>query len=200
MAARSLQWTTAAATTLCILATMATVGTAQLSGHPTVTRPADLTPEVAQGIYDAILPQIASGYRAAGFDFIRNFSRWQRANTAPFRSATHGERFVNVYVNRGALAYLKGDPTAVLDDGAVIVKDGFTAMSDGALYPGPASVMTKEGGVEGGWRYILIMPDGSVLADSAGATRDATASCAACHERERVGTEPLFFVGATADR
>ena len=60
-----------------------------------------------------------AGYRLSGVSAARNFPRWQRYNSAPYRSATHGERFVNNYANAPAAAYGRFEAAGIMPAGAV---------------------------------------------------------------------------------
>lgn len=67
-----------------------------------------------------------------------DWASYMKMNTAPVRSAPHGRRLVDTYVNTaGAAAYL--DDTAEIPVGTIVVKTSWEA--DGA--PGPIFVMEK---------------------------------------------------------
>ena len=84
-----------------------------------------------------------------------------------FDSASHGRRYVNVYVNPSGRDYgelTKGEKMPV---GTLIAKDSFSLTAEGELLPGPLFVMEKMGPgfnyVSGDWRYVMIMPDGEIF-------------------------------------
>jgi hypothetical protein len=169
------------------------------SRHLRVENPATLSPEDAEAIYEALLPGMVAGYRlneaAAASDYID----WPRYNTAPYRSATHGQRFVNNYANATAQAYGLFEEAGVLPVGSILAKDSFTVTSDGIVQPGPLFLMEKMPAgfnyVTGDWRYIMIMPDGSLFGATLGENDARVDYCIGCHLAASVrGYDHIFFV------
>ena len=68
-------------------------------GHLKIERPAKLSKEEAEKIYRRVGPRMARGYAATGDRIARDFRKWRRYNISPYRSATHGNRYVNNYAN-----------------------------------------------------------------------------------------------------
>jgi len=56
------------------------------------TSAATLTHEDAQSIYEAMLPGMLAGYGLNVDPVADDYVTWPRYNTAPYRSATHGQR------------------------------------------------------------------------------------------------------------
>lgn len=168
-----------------------------LMGHITIERPAELTGEEALDVYQALSTVMADGYARARMPLVRGYQSWQRYNSAPYRSATHGRRFVNNYANHLAGGYERIDQGVRMAPGAVLAKDSFTVTDEGRALPAPLFVMEKlaEGASPetGDWRYLEILPDGSVFGDSQGAGRERVAFCHDCHAGV-ADADYLFFV------
>ena len=166
-------------------------------GHFAAPAPADLTPDEAAAIYDDIRGQMISGYRLSGNSAARNFTRWRRFNSAPYRSATHGERFVNNYANASAEAYGAYEAAGTMPPGAVVVKDTFYVSQAGGVFPGALMIMEKmEAGFSdatGDWRYSMIMPDGSLFGTTGGENAQSVAFCVDCHALA-AENDYLFFL------
>ena len=168
-------------------------------GHFKVERPADLFPNTAETIYQNIRVEMASGYALARLDNVRRYLTWRRFNKAPYRSATHGARYVNNYSNRVGESYGLFENAGPMPPGTVLLKDSFTATADGAIFPGPMFVMEKMADgfnrASGNWRYTMVMPDGSLFGETNGVSSDNVAFCIGCHAM-RAEWDHLFFVPA----
>lgn len=165
--------------------------------HFKVERPADMFPDTAEAVYQNIRAEMAAGYALARMPGLRNYLGWRRFNKAPYRSATHGARYVNNYGNRLAREYGQFEKVGRLPEGAVLVKDSFTATADGGIYPGPMFVMKKMSAgfnaASGDWRYSMILPDGSLFGETGGVNGESVNFCIGCHAtRERY--DHLFFL------
>jgi hypothetical protein len=165
--------------------------------HFKVERPADMFPNTAETVYQNIRAEMAAGYALARMPELRNYPSWRRFNRAPYRSATHGARYVNNYANRIGGNYGAFEQAGRLPEGSMLVKDSFTATVDGGIYPGPLFVMEKmEAGFNpqsGNWRYTMIMPDGSLFGETNGVNSQSVAFCIGCHAA-RAATDHLFFL------
>jgi len=166
-------------------------------GHFKVERPADMFPNAAETVYRNIRAEMAAGYALARMPALRNYLGWRRHNKAPYRSATHGARYVNNYSNRRGEGYGRFEAAGPLPAGSILVKDSFTATADGAIYPGPMFIMEKmEAGFNppsGDWRYTMIMPDGSLFGETNGVNTDSVGFCIGCHAT-RADDDHLFFL------
>ncbi len=165
--------------------------------HFKVERPADMFPNTAETVYQNIRAEMAAGYVLARMPELRNYLSWRRFNKAPYRSATHGARYVNNYANRIGEGYGAFEAVGRLPGGTILVKDSFTATADGGIYPGPMFVMEKMAAgfnpESGNWRYSMIMPDGSLFGETNGVNSRSVAFCIGCHAT-RADTDHLFFL------
>lgn len=166
--------------------------------HFTVERPAGVTGEDAEVIYRQILDEMVAAYRLAEMPFTEGYTRWQRFNRVPYRSAQHGERYVNNYANEKGAAYGRFEASDPLPEGAILLKDSFAVTADGGVFSGPLFVMEKMGaGFDPGardWRYTMIMPDGSVFGVSDAQNSAAMAFCVSCHAAAGDAKDHLFYV------
>lgn len=165
--------------------------------HFKVQRPAEMFPNTAETVYQNIRAEMAAGYALARQPKLRNYLSWRRFNKAPYRSATHGARYVNNYANRAGVAYGDFEQAGRLPEGSILVKDSFTATADGGIYPGPMFIMEKMptgfSSQSGDWRYAMIMPDGSLFGETKGVNSEAVQFCIGCHA-ERQQYDHLFFL------
>ena len=83
-----------------------TVRVAEISGDPANPRrhfrlrnAAKVEPDEAREIYRQIGEEMAAGYRGSGHPVAAAYRGWRKYNLAPYRSATHGNRYVNNYAN-----------------------------------------------------------------------------------------------------
>jgi len=166
--------------------------------HFSVERPAELTAADAQGIYDRILDEVLRGYRLSGDPSAIAYRDWRRFNSAPYRSATHGERFVNNYGNMKGLAYARFEAAGEMPEGTVLAKDSFAVTDEGNIFTGPLFLMEKmEAGFNPAsrdWRYSMIMPDGSLFGITNGQGSTRVEFCVTCHETAGDENDHLFFV------
>lgn len=170
---------------------------AQIEQHITIDDPADLTPEQAEQLYSGLRETLRKDYRLAAYGKARDYQSWRRYNTTPYLSATHGNRYVNNYGNWAAKGYESLGPGKTLAEGTVLAKDAFTVRKDGTALAAPLFIMEKlASGVSpdtGDWRYVMVLPDGSVFGDSHGAAPDRMAFCHECHAAV-ADTDYVFYV------
>ena len=154
--------------------------------HIAIENPADLSKEEALQIYKSLQRRMARGYDAAQLDLLMNYQNWPLFNDAPYISATHGQRFVNSYANRMAHNYGTLQEGEKLPVGSVLAKDSVTVTDEGNIHPGALFVMEKlpEGTSPdtADWRYVMVLPDGSLFGDTTGFRASAVAYCHDCHE------------------
>lgn len=165
--------------------------------HFRVANPASLDGQQAEAVYGRIVDQMVAAYTLSGLAAADRYRRWPRYNSTPYRSAVHGERYVNNYANPEARDYGRFDTTVRLPAGSVLVKDSFTVTADGGVFSGPLFLMEKlppgSAPAFDDWRYVMVMPDGSLFGDSRGDNADAMMFCVDCH-RAAAGLDGLFFV------
>ena len=166
--------------------------------HFTVSRPAGLTGAGAQEIYGRIKGDMISGYRLSLESYTSAYAGWARYNSAPYRSAQHGERFVNNYANDLARAYRLYEISGPMPVGAILVKDSFAVTQKGDVFSGPLFVMEKMApgfkASSGDWRYTTIMPDGSLLGTTNGSGSERMEFCVTCHARVGAEQDHMFYV------
>jgi len=167
-----------------------------VTDHIVVEQAGEIDGKRAEALYQQMRAAMQDRYALSGEPTAARYQRWTRHNTHPFPSATHGNRFINHYVNALATDYgMAGHDMPV---GAIIAKDALTVMDDGSVYPGPLAIMEKmPAGFDpaaGDWRYIEILPDGSALGSSDGQNRDNIQFCVDCHNSAPDGQDRLFFV------
>ena len=173
-------------------------GVAKPKRHFRVDRPAALSDAEALTVYSQILDEIVAGYRLSGDATAERYRTWRRFNKAPYRSATHGERFVNNYANDIGKAYGKYDDAGTMPVGTILAKDSFAVTSRGDVFTGPLFLMEK---MEPGflpeardWRYTMIMPDGSLFGQTKGPGSEQVEFCITCHRAAGDDADDLFFV------
>lgn len=166
--------------------------------HFTVPNPAQLSGVEALSVYDRIRDDMVGAYRLSRDPVAQRFSSWRRYNRVPYRSATHGERYVNNYANPEASKTYGRSDAGPVAPGAVLAKDSFTVTARGDVFTGPLFVMEKMpsgfAAETGNWRYTMIMPDGSFLGTTGGEGGERMAFCASCHESAGAENDYLFFV------
>lgn len=179
-----------------LAAVASTAAQDQPSGHLRIEGPANLSPAVAETIYQNAADEIASGYEMAEYEKARDYLSWRRYNAFPYLSPTHGNRYVNNYANSTAGGY--GPEMAEdLPRGAVLAKDSFTVTGGNIVFPAALFVMEKLGEGEhleyGDWRYVMVLPDGSTFGDSQGPASGQVAFCHTCHAAAQ-DNDYIFFI------
>ena len=183
------------------LVAMARDARAQDSGptkHFSVGNPAELSDADAEDIYRRLSGPLRKGYRLSDHPVARAYQSWSRFNTAPYRSATHGERFVNNYANGIGRAYGAFEEAGILPAGSIVAKDSFAVTAAGDVTAGPLFIMEKMpqgfNAKSRDWRYSMIMPDGSVFGVTNGADSQKVQFCITCHERAGAENDHLYFL------
>ena len=158
---------------------------------------AELKGEAAEKVYSDLVKAMGEGYRLSRNEVAENYLSWQRYNKSPYRSATHGRRFVNNYANLIAKNYGKYEDAGVLPVGAVLAKDSVTVTKQGQASPGPLFIMEKMSAgfnpESGDWRYTMIMPDGSFFGETNGEGSKQVEFCISCHNAAKK-FDHLFFM------
>lgn len=155
-------------------------------GHFVTMNAADSGPEEAEELYDSLRNDMRERYARADDPTAAAYQDWQRFNTAPYRSATHGQRFVNNYGNEKAAGYSavksSGKPMPV---GAILAKDAFAITTEGDVYAQSLFLMEKlpagSSKVTGDWRYVMITPAGETYGDTRGEFPEKVDFCHDCH-------------------
>lgn len=177
---------------------------AQISGDPEkprrhfrVRNAARISKEEAARIYGEVVEEIYSGYRAGGSETTPPYREWGLYNTAPYRSATHGARYVNNYANEIARDYGRYEEAGIFPVGSVLAKDSFSVSKEGEVSIGPLFLMEKMppgfNRVSGDWRYSMILPNGEFFGETKGRGAQKVEYCIGCHlAKEEL--DHLFFV------
>ncbi len=165
--------------------------------HFKIERPAKLSAEQAESIYSGIAKRMRDRYTQSKYPSARQYQSWRRLNTAPYLSPGHGNRFLNNYGNELAADYFKLAAGGSLPVGAIVAKDSFTVTSDEKVYPGALFLMEKlpagSSTATADWRYVMLLPDGSVLGDTTGANPASMEFCHVCHVQAKT-TDYLFLL------
>lgn len=169
----------------------------ETSGHITIDNPGTLGEAGIRSVYERLAGQMRDGYGLSEFGFARDYVGWKRYNRVPYLSATHGNRYVNNFANAATEGYGVLKPGEAFAPGTVMAKDSFTVTKAGKVFAGALFVMEKlKSGASpktADWRYVMIMPDGSLFGDSAGDSAGQIAYCHACHA-QRADQDFVFFV------
>lgn len=177
---------------------------AQISGDPEkprrhfrVKNTLRLSNGEAQRIYREMQDEIYQAYGGGTRETTPPFRTWGLYNTAPYRSATHGARYVNNYANEIAKDYGRYEAAGVLPVGSILAKDSFSVSKDGEVEIGPLFIMEKMPAgfnrVSGDWRYSMIMPNGAFFGETKGRGAQKVEYCISCHLAKE-NQDHLFFV------
>lgn len=154
-------------------------------GHFVTMNAADTPTETAEKYYQSLLPDMRERYARSDDPAGKAYQDWQRFNTAPYRSETHGERYVNNYGNDLASEYNLVRQGRAMPVGAILAKDAFAITTDGAVYAQSLFLMEKlEKGrspTTADWRYVMITPSGETYGDTLGENPDKVVFCHDCH-------------------
>lgn len=158
----------------------------------------DLTDDEARAAHACARSAMAAAYGKSGDRNARDYNTWTVYSTAPYTSATHGNRYVNNFANPAGAEYGKFEEGARLPVGSVLVKDSFVVNARGQVVFGVLSLMQKmQAGFNAefaDWRYTMILPTGEVVGTTGGAGADKVAFCAGCHVAVDESQGSLFFV------
>jgi len=157
-----------------------------------------LTHADAVAAYDCILGQMRAGYRKSGNETAVRYVEWRRYSMAPYRAATHGNRYVLNYANPTARAYGAFENAGIMPAGSVLAKDSFTVGDNGRLSAGPLFIMQKMtagfNASSGNWKYTMIMPSGAVFGETRGKNSAGVEFCAECHAAVADEQDHMMFL------
>jgi hypothetical protein len=158
----------------------------------------DLTDDEARAAHDCARKAMAAGYAKSGDANALAYNDWTVYSTAPYTSATHGNRYVNNFANPTGAEYGKFEQGIRLPVGSVLVKDSFVVNAKGQVVFGVLSLMEKmQAGFNAefsDWRYTMILPTGEVVGTTGGAGSEKVAFCAGCHVAVDESQGSLYFV------
>lgn len=161
----------------------------------------DLTDAQAAELYQCIEGDLLASYQKSGRGEADEFRSWFVNNTNVFISSTHGNRFVNHYVNDiGKDAYSTyAEEGLVMPVGSITAKESFTiSKKNGSVRKGPLFLMEKMAadagfGETGDWKYAVILPNGKIMGETGAETGKKVAFCHGCHESVLEGQDAMFF-------
>lgn len=166
--------------------------------HPAIARPADLSPERAEEIYQAIRGRLRDQYARSGDPLFSAYQDWKRFTRLPYRAGSHGERFVHHYANEKAEKYRNYEKAGPLPAGSIVIKDSFTVTERGQVMHGPLFMMEKMPigfpSAAGTWRFMMLRGDGSVVGLTGGKNAKAVRFCAGCHAKAGAEQDFLYFM------
>lgn len=179
-------------------------GEPALLAHPAIADPANISPQRAEEIYQAIRDRMREVYAASGDPVFLEYQSWARYNRLPYRAASHGERFVNHFGNGAARAYSRYEAAGELPVGSIVIKDSFTVTGQGQVMTGPLFMMEKMppefSSPAGTWRFLMLAADGSTVGLTGGRNAAAVRFCGECHANAGVAQDYLYFMPADARR
>ena len=166
--------------------------------HLRVVGPASLSGARAESIYQAIRNAMRRNYALSGDPVTLAYQGWQRFSAYPYRSAVHGERFVNNYANETAKRYGHFEKAGQMPVGAIVAKDSFTVTESGNVMTGPLFMMEKKPkGFDpnaGDWLFLMIRPDGTLAGETGNRNTESVAFCVTCHNTAPPAQDHLFFM------
>ena len=165
--------------------------------HFRLKHPQALDIERAGAIYELVADALAKGYARSGLTVIEGYRSWPRYNASPYLSSTHGNHYLNNYVNEAGSAYGRFEAAGTLAPGTVIAKDSFSVTGNGGILLGPLFVMEKMPAgfnpVTGDWKYMEIKPDGELIGQTNGPGAERVDYCIGCHLAVEA-QDHLYFV------
>lgn len=143
-------------------------------------------------------PEMRAAYAKAGVAQVRGYQNWVTVSTAPYPSATHGNRYTSNAVNsHGDYRYKKFEGAGKMPLGTVLTKDSMVVRADGKVAVGPLFVMEKKdegwNAATGDWQYSIIMLNGS-LAGITGGMGISMQFCADCHASVAPDQDFIMFL------
>ena len=159
----------------------------------------DLTDAQVADLYACIEGGLLKGLNKSGKTEAAEFRGWFKPSTTPFRSATHGNRFMNHYINEtGREAYMSfNDEGLKMLVGAIAIKESFNVSKKGKVQRGPLFIMEKVAAGTfpdtGDWKYTTITPNGKILGETGTDTAKKQKFCHDCHEAVLENQDAMFF-------
>ncbi len=157
-----------------------------------------ITDDEAVEAYDCIKERLSGTFAKAGHAPATGYTDWSVYSSAPYVSATHGNRYVNNYANSTARDYGRFEDVGKLPVGSVLAKDSFVVNDQGQILIGALTLMEKMEArfnpSVGDWRFTMILPDGTMFGDTGGASAQNVGFCGSCHGAAGPGQDYLFLV------
>ena len=157
-----------------------------------------VTQDQANELYSCIEAAMLEGYSKADLPSVPEYRNWKLVTTAPLVSATHGNMFVNHYVNdAGADLYTRwedmaGEKFAI---GTIFAKESFRiSTKDGSVKRGALFLMEKvaDDAAPDGWVYTRVFPNGKYQRTN-GPKSEKMVFCHDCHAATLEEYDAAFF-------
>ena len=165
--------------------------------HLRIENPEQLDGVKAEKIYQSIADELVTFYAMSREPTAGAYRNWRRYNSAPYLSATHGNRYVNNYANAKGAGYESLKSGVKMPVGAIFAKDSFTVTAEGEVFGAALFMMEKlapgTSPKTAEWRYVEILPDGSYSGDTTGDNAADMDYCHACH-KIKAKVDYLYYV------
>jgi hypothetical protein len=114
------------------------------------------------------------------------FASYRLYSNQPYVSDTHGGRLVMNYANETGKAYGAYENAGTFPSGSKLAKPSFMVKGNGRAALGPLFIMEKMAAGfnadSDDWRYVMIMPNGSIFGTTNGKGSDKVEFCIGCHQ------------------
>ncbi|PIW26511.1 MAG: hypothetical protein COW30_14745 [Rhodospirillales bacterium CG15_BIG_FIL_POST_REV_8_21_14_020_66_15] len=159
----------------------------------------EITAKEARTVYNCLQPELIQAYAKAGHKPVVGYHKWPNVATAPYQAATHGNRYVNNFVDpKNAKQYQKYEKAGKFPAGAVLAKDSFVVAPDGKVSVGPLFIMEKQ---KAGWnknthdwKYVMVMPNGAIGGATGSGKGIDMQFCADCHNSVYPGQDAVMLL------
>jgi hypothetical protein len=112
------------------------------------------------------------------------FASYRLYSNQPYVSDTHGGRLVMNYANETGKAYGAYENAGTFPSGSKLAKPSFMVKGNGRAALGPLFIMEKMAAGfnadSDDWRYVMIMPNGSIFGTTNGKGSDKVEFCIGC--------------------
>lgn len=174
---------------------------------------ADVTDEIATELYDCLignmraqLATLDAGGEITGPSWLlsdraeaRAFLDYESVTTAPYTSATHGNRYVVNLADPVAMPlYSQFEEGVPMTVGGILAKPSFVINAEGVARLGPLFLMERaEDGAfpdMGDWIYTAIMPNGNMMGRTGEHNSNGMQFCADCHLGIGMDTDSMTYL------
>ena len=184
------------------LAVLAIVGGVVIRAGTAAYAAVELSNKQANSYYASLTKLLKDCYARSGLALTKVYQSWDRYNTAPYESATHGGRFVNNYANAKAKAYGKYEASGPMAVGGILVKDSFQVKKGkngkNKVTPGPMFIMEKMAAgfnpSTHDWKYSMITVNGKIFGTTNGKGSKKMKFCADCHNAVAEDQDTMFYL------
>jgi hypothetical protein len=125
------------------------------------------------------------------------FASYRLYSNQPYVSDTHGGRLVMNYANETGKAYGAYENAGTFPSGSKLAKPSFMVKGNGRASLGPLFIMEKMAAGfnadSDDWRYVMIMPNGSIFGTTNGKGSDKVEFCIGCHQSVTPGQGRILY-------